>query len=257
MNELVQTKISALPAPISPTLERELRLVTNKLDPALHPGRLSYSISAEFAPSKELRQSLERRAHNIDRWMQPAGPERALAEFKILFDVMAHKDASGESADRITAAYVEALMDLPYFSLVEACTAFLKGAVGDGQWAPKPGEIRIEAQKRLAGLAKERREIKAVLTAQVLPPTTSPERKAKLLEVARHVVKDMRAAGLKAEYERAGKSFEPPPDPAEKTPEQHLAHAEEIGKLPIPLLSESTRKTLGLLRGLPVNEAAE
>lgn len=198
MNLVTNDRTGAnLPTHLPPMTDRALRTCVTRLVPPITPSHTRYSIAVCDAPSDALRQALANRSARIDAWLLPAGPEAATEVYKDLVATMSVPSADKETELREFRGFVEAAARLPLFALTTACIAFRDGKVGDGKWMPKPGQICVEAGKRVAELAKERREIQAVLTAEAKAPVADAERKAQnLAEAAAFVagVRSMEAA---------------------------------------------------------------
>jgi hypothetical protein len=125
--------------------------------------------------------------------MQPIGERGAMREVVGLLSVMALRNASEAEASALMAVYAADLAELPPFALAEACRAYRRGTLGDGKWAPTPGEIYQAALKFMEAPVKERREITSILLAKVEEPQITTERKAELVAEMRRVMEAMRA----------------------------------------------------------------
>ena len=242
--ETLPTKSSAisLPTQLAPQLERDLRVMLAKLDPILEFGRTNYSIKSSDAPSPELRRSLEIRRQRIDHWLLPAGPERAAEEYQMMVRVMAHPERDKQGSKEHVAIFVKDLMGLPMFALVTACQAFRTGKVGDGKWMPEPGLIRIEAERHIGALAKERRELDALLNAKIVASVDSPERRQAAVAAARAKIQSMRDAGRQAELSREELRIR---EARQREAEKHVETAAETEarlKSPVKLSPEILRQ---------------
>ncbi len=204
------------------------------------------------------------RHDEIDRWLGPAGPEFAAEEYHMLCATLGAAALDDDTARREMMGFVEATHRLPAFALKGACGAFRRGEVGDGQWMPKAGQVCIEAQKRIGALAKERRELHSVLTAKIGHDGANAERKKRLLEEAAKACASIALEGLKAEAERGGGLGYKPPEPRVEAyrqgeDEEHykarmLANAIEVGKRPMPKMSDTLLRSMNIQ---PAREAAE
>jgi hypothetical protein len=189
MNALSEIRAASnLPTYLPPRMDHALRTCVTRLIPPITASQQHYAIALADAPSDALRQALATRCERIDNWMRPAGPEAATEAYKNLVVGMAVPNMNDEEAAREMMGFVQATAKLPLFALSGACDAFRDGVVGDGKWMPKAGQICIEAQKRMAALAKERREIAAVLSAEVKQPVPDSEAKARNLAEARDFI---------------------------------------------------------------------
>ncbi len=257
MNSVIEVRASAgLPSYLPAHVDRELRTCVTRLIPPITAGLSRYSIAAVDAPSPSMRQALSIRRDNIDRWLEPAGLAVAGECYKKLVLSMAAPNLTDADAAREMSTFVDATSKLPRFALEGSCDAFLTGKLGDGKWMPKPGQICIEASKRVADLAKERREIHAVLTAEVKEPEANASYKAQNLA---------EAAALVAE----GRSMEQASRTGRLTPEQITeqkiaAHAAELmikygqpDPRPMPPLSPYLRDKLGLRDPVPTTSSDE
>jgi len=246
-----QATSAGLPTFLPAMTERALRTCVTRLDPPIEPGRTRYLIAAASAPSDALRGALDRRRQQIDRWLEPAGETEANQAYKDLTANMAVSACDAETALREHRGFVEATSKLPLFALKASCAAFRDGTIGDGKWMPKPGQICIEAGKRVAQLAKERREIEAVLTAEIKASVPDLDRKARLLAEARNLGASMSMHDAVERARRAGRdvTIDEIPD-ADLSPEARRAHyaarAESFKGLPVPPLSPYLREKYGL-----------
>ncbi len=151
---------------------------------ALRPeGSGRFSISPHTAEVRAgLVSDIVSRVRQIDAWLVPAGDEMAASEIASIFAVMSIKGMGDGEADAMMAVYISDLSDLPYFALAGACKQFRKGQLGDGKWAPTPGEIYQAAQKLMEPPLAEKSDLQAILSAEVQTPQISADRKAQLLE---------------------------------------------------------------------------
>ncbi len=157
-------------------------------------GRFSISPRTADAVSA-LRSDMAARVRQIEGWLSPAGESLAASEVASIFAVMAVKGMGDGEADAMMAVYVADLSDLPYFALAGACKRFRKGEIGDGKWAPTPGEICQEAQRLLDAPLAEKFDLTAILSAEVQSPQVSPERKAELLAEKDALLASLRFSG--------------------------------------------------------------
>lgn len=251
MQALTETTVASLPSPLSPAVARGIAMLVSKLAPPITPSCSTYSIAVADAPSPETRDGLERRMLRLDSWLQPAGPKRTLVEVTALFTAMARSSGDATKADAELNIYVADLADLPFFALSEACKAFRQGIVGDGKWVPKPGEIRIEAAKRVASLAKERREIAAILEAKIVDAAPSEDRRKAVADMARQVAREVSMGGILAERARREERCREEEARDEKARLEREAEQARLNALiaaghqydqPLPQLSEESRR---------------
>lgn len=259
------SKITNLPAVTSlPTLlplpiERGLERAVSRLDPPINPGRTGYEIAAAAAPGPDLRRVLEGRMVALDAWLRPAGPIVAAEQAAMMLDVMALRDADPDASRRWAAIFVSDLMGLPGFAVVKACTDLRRGTVGDGKWVPEPGVVCTLARKAMSGLLKERREIDAVLTAEVKTSVPDPARKAALLDTANKLAAQMSMNRAVEDARLAGRAVDPAEIPdARLSPEGRRERAEkqlaDLKDKPLPKLSPYLAGKLGLLPAIPEPE---
>lgn len=243
MTALTEQRSSAgLPAHLPSSIDHELRVCVTRLIPPISASLNRYSIAAADAPSEATRRALSERQNDLYSWLVPAGPEHANAVYDELVRTMATPAISAEDAPKELETFLRATAPLPLFALRAAKDAFIGGAIGDGKWMPRPGQICIEAQKIAAPWAKERREIHAVLTADISVSAPDPNRKAQLLAAARDMVGGMRAA---AEGAKRGRMT-----PEEIADAKALSDAITQGRAdprPMPQLSPYLRDKLGLV----------
>ncbi len=246
MTALVEQRSSPnLPSYLTPAVDHELRVCVSRLIPPISASLNRYSIEAFDAPSGSTRQALSIRRDNLDRWLQPAGMTEANKAYNGLVASMATATVDDETAVREMQGFIEATARLPLFALTAACTAFRNGVIGDGKWMPKPGQICIEAGKRVADLAKERREIHAVLTAEVKALRPDNDLRARNLSDAAALVAEGRSM---AAASRTGKLT-----PEQIAEQKITAHAHDLmlkhgrpDPRPMPPLSPYLRHKLGL-----------
>jgi len=246
----------SLPTHLPPQIQRGLDIAVGRLDPPITGYRTRYAIAAADTPSPDLRQSLDLRRSRIDEWLRPAGVEHAAEQYRILLGVMAHRDDDAEGARLHAATFVQDLMDVPLFALTKACSDLRRGTVGDGKWMPEPGVVRSLAQGFVTALAKERREIDAVLTAEVKTSVPDPARKAALIETANKLAGQMSMNRAVEDARLAGRTIDPEEIPeARLSPEARHERAErrlaELKGKPLPKLSPYLAGKLGLLLAIP------
>lgn len=207
---------------------------------------LGYEIPASMALLDGQRAYLSRHADLQDRALGAAGVEYARVEIAAMFDVMKIRSADEKTLEERIEIYAGDLASLPAFALSKACADYRQGVVGDGDWAPTPGEIRKRGIAIMEPLAKERASIRALLAAKPAPERENNELRrqaaADLIRNAWKIKIPDRAAALR--------KFGDPPPP--KTPEQITAQeaAEkrlaELATMPTPRLSPTLRASLGL-----------
>ena len=66
----------------------------------------------------------------------------------MFFKCLAVRGATEADAEINLRLYADAIDDLPIAEVSEVLRDFRTGRLGDGKWAPKPGEIRIAVQER-------------------------------------------------------------------------------------------------------------
>lgn len=246
MNEV--SKINAVPGGTPPPIsQRDYLALRVALSASIEIG-LVRELPADRAPSAEIRHALQARAVALADCLRPAGVARAQQEVAALIGL---RPIRGDATDlrAVLAIYGADLADLPLFALSAACADFRQGRAGDGEWAPTQAQIRVQALKHLQPIAKERREIEAVLTARIQGAVASPERRA---QVNAHVAETRRQLGAfsaQAEAEdRATKAARHKywgPEPAPAAPIDHSTPVK---------LSADCRSTLGL-SPLPIEDA--
>ena len=253
MNALTEIRaVAALPSLPSARMDHALRTCVTRLVPPITSSPQRYSIALADAPSEALRQALAQRGERIDNWMRPAGPEAATEAYKNLVVSMAVPSMNEEEGIREMMGFVQATATLPLFALNGACAAFRDGVVGDGKWMPKVGQVCIEAQKRLAAFAKERREIAVVLAAEVKQPVFDSEIKARNLAEARDFI--ARTKSMEAAIHR------PVVSPEKVAEDKAVSDALSAGKpdpRPPPSLSPELRAMLAARGALRPEKPAE
>ena len=154
---------------------------------ALRPeGSGRYSVSPRTAESiAGLRSEIEARVRQIEGWFAPAGRDLTAREVAAIFAVMAVKGMGDGEADAMMGVYVSDLADLPYFALSGACKQFRTGELGDGRWAPTPGEICKAARKLTEGPLAEKSTLLAITSAEIQKPQISAGRKAEIIAATR------------------------------------------------------------------------
>ncbi len=261
MTALAEIVAGGRPPVLSSTLDSVLRFTLGRLDPPFGSsplvgvgGRDPYRLKPDDALTPIQRAALEARLFSLDAALRPAGHVAATEEYRRLTGMKA-PNATAEEIERETTLFVNDTAGLPAFALREACDAYRLGRIGDGEWMPKVGQVRREAERLAAADRKQRQEVLAVLSAKP-SPTENPARKAALLAMARGLVKTMPMEGLKAEYKRTGRTFDeeatrdPQEQRVEESPDAYrasmLQHAMEVSARPMPKASPALRRSLGL-----------
>ena len=249
--------VTGRPPAITHELDASLRFVLNQLDPPFspaplvgHEGLRRYRLRQDNAPSPAVREALRQRLRVVEDTLTAAGHAMATEEYRILCTMKA-PNATDDEIRRESVGFIEGTADLPAFALREACDAFRLGGKGEGEWMPKVGQVRREAERLAMPYRRQLHELRMVLEAEIGPPATStPEgRAANVSRVAAWI------AEAKAEEERAsGRGMS----------EQEIARAKEIDKAveagmpipgPIPKLGLFARKAMsGLLAARPDRE---
>lgn len=197
MNAIVEAKQVSLPSPIDQGLYGSLRYYFNSL--GIEGDRRA--LPADRAPSERVRQALSDRRDLVNQWLRSCGEKHALAEVTAIFGTMSMRTGSASDMRAMMVIYAKDLGDLPSFALTRACADFRQGRAGDGHWVPTAAEIRAVAQRYVADLAKEGREITMVLAARIQAPPASPERKAALAASVAETLRQLSAFSAQAEAE--------------------------------------------------------
>lgn len=166
------------PAPPSQWLERALSLA----EMMIGSGDLKRGTLGEPARGALLKR--------LDELVLALAPCQA-AKIPAILTQLDAMMAPGDAGDALTVAQAKLdlrdLSGLPEFALRGAIEAFRRGAVGDGKFRPRAGEIRLEALTRAQPFARERWRLEA-LKLEALPEPGKPideERRRALAEAMR------------------------------------------------------------------------
>lgn len=141
------------------------------------------------APTAVERRAMRGRLADLAVSMAPAG-DKAIegAIGKLLAGIPAgigHKEAP----ERVIAMFVQALRDLPAWSISSACAAWNRGEYpgyrAEFARAPVPADLRNLALAATEEFDRERQQIKAVLAAEVVPEPESDETRARVVAKVR------------------------------------------------------------------------
>lgn len=236
------------PSPLSRAADLDVSLALN----AEHNGK----IPARAALPAVRRQELTDRARGLSEYLAPARRDEIVRDLSRVFIALACKADDGIDAQTRALVYADILRDLPPFAVAKACADFCTGRAGDKKWAPTAAELRSVAQAHAAPWRREQERIERALAAEVVEEVDYRSKQAGLAH-ARETMQQLRAAvpwGQEGKVD-AAKAQEPadevglsPVQKAEKWLREYSASAK-----PLPMLSESARKSIGLP---PADEAA-
>lgn len=134
------------------------------------------------------RTSLRGRLSDLAVAMRPAETVKIRTLVGALLAGYPSGRAHREDADAVLNMFVQALRDLPEWSISAACSAWNRGEARgrNTSFAPSPSDLRAVALEQTEEFDRERHKIKAILDAEVVPEPESDEKRA---EVAARVRK--------------------------------------------------------------------
>lgn len=125
-----------------------------------------------------------------------------------------------QEARAAIAGYVDALVDLPLWSVHAACQGWVRGeADGDNRFRPSAAELRTLAQRKLMPFRQEMEQIKRILNANVYREPTPEERER---VIARHQQILAETIAVPDDNPHAAQLYQPAPA-APTTPAAHTA----------------------------------
>lgn len=198
MSSIVPVAPAVAPVPISVELDRQVRVLRNKLV----PSGVGYEIAATDAPSDVERAALEQRVVAIARWMAPPLPSWIVKQLMALALVRPPAGGTDDEREKALKITVNVLSDLPQFALAKAFEAAHRGEVGKPAFMPSPAELRVAACRLTDPLSREKRRIQAVLTAQIGPARLTPEERKAVAAAARAAMRQGTAEASLSENAR-------------------------------------------------------
>jgi hypothetical protein len=92
------------------------------------------------------------------------------------------RSQSGSAGDQaaIQRIFAADLADLPLFAVEAACKDYRLGKAGDGHWMPTQAEIRRVAESYCSSAVEEAKDIRNILTADIIPETTIDENRRRM-----------------------------------------------------------------------------
>ena len=128
------------PEPASREMADTLAALANKLE----PGGAKFSISSQFAPDAETRQSLETRQRHMIASMaaaQKSDIERVVSKLMLTFPAMRRSD---QDAAQTVAAYADVLRPYPLWAVRQCATDIARGhGGGNPSFAPSTAEMIV------------------------------------------------------------------------------------------------------------------
>ena len=158
-----------------------------------------FSISKALAPSPEVREGLARRSALVGMWLASSGIDAIRPHIDLMLGTLRFQNESESDAEVRKRAYYLAMCDLPPFAVQAACASALRGKVGTSdKWAPQPGELYTAAIAAMRELEREKRDIDAVLKAEVVdkPEVSAEERAAMVARVEADRAKVVASAAM-------------------------------------------------------------
>lgn len=149
-------------------------------------------IAEVHAPSKTEIVALRGRLGEIARCMEPCETLKIRTMVGGLLAGYPSGRAHREDPDAVLKMFVQALRDLPEWSVGAACSAWNRGeAKGKNtSFAPSPSDLRAVALDQTEEFDRERHKIKAILGADVVPEQESDEKRAEVAARVKQWVKD-------------------------------------------------------------------
>lgn len=96
----------------------------------------------------------------LPKTMQPASVSAASLHISKLFAVMMTPNG-GDFTKAIAADYAEAVQGIPEWAIAEASDDYRHGRIGNGKFAPTPGELAKEARFRFEAYVRREQERRA------------------------------------------------------------------------------------------------
>jgi hypothetical protein len=232
---------SSPPMPAHPRMVAAIARMTNSLDP---DGGHRFAIPEAAAPTDEQRAFMANRVSEITQSLTRAETSALVAELTTLLRVMKLKNGDEGEMSGMLRVYIADLEDLPLWAICEACKAFRRAQVGEGVFAPTPGELRKYAQGLTTAWIEERAKLQRILDARVLPRLTESGEK-RHAEVLAHVRETVAILTRAAERERMPQGQQE--RPRVSTVEEAQGWLERHDpSTPLPKLSDAARKAAGM-----------
>jgi hypothetical protein len=162
-----------------------------------------------------IRLMLERRQYAVTAALQAASRsdlEEQVAGLMTGFPSM--RGLSKIEAQVLVRKYADDLEGVPLWAIRAACSDISRGAIADmnPDFPPSASRVRQQADEHLERLERESKDLRAVLTAKILPPE-NPERTEKI------------KLGFQKLQQRMGsRQYVPPPEP----PPLHAPSADKL-----------------------------
>jgi hypothetical protein len=240
MSQVQTIQINRAPAPQSRADADLLAKYRNALE---RTAAGLWSISDQRVPAGADRQALEARLALLEQSQGRTAPQTIAARVARLFLRFPSSRLTDATAEATIAAYAQDLEPFPVWAIDQALMAAIQKG---GAFAPSSPELRKACERAVAVSRAEAADIKAVLSAEIYRELTPSERE-KGLAMFREVI-----AELKLNEPFSGPTKRPyshiTPDEA-----KHALERLEADKRPLPKLSDSARRAMGLP---PRDEAA-
>lgn len=202
------------------------------------------AIRAAEAPTEQQRAFIQNRVAEISASLAPASSKDLLAEVWAMLRTMAIRNGAPEELEAVVGVYVADLEDLPLWAVSAACRAYRRGDIGNGTFAPTPGEVRKRAKIYLDHWIDERAKLERILNARVIPKYTEHQEKSREAVLA-HVAATVEA--LKATtFRDTGRGAEDTRRPLTIVEAQAALDRYQANPPPLPPLSPRLRGNLGL-----------
>jgi hypothetical protein len=239
MNQIQNIKINRAPAPQTRADADTLAKYRNALE---RTAAGLWSISDQRAPAGADRQALETRLAALEQSEGRTAAATIAGRVARLFLRFPSSRLTDATAEATIAAYAQ---DLEQFPLWAVDQAMLEAIRKGGAFAPSSPELRKACERAVASSRAEAAEIRAVLHADVYREPSADER-----ERARAGFEEL-IADLKLREDNHG--FKRPDQRPLSRPEaQAWLERYAADPPPLPMLSDSARKSLGL----PAKEGA-
>ena len=242
-------------------------------------GKYSNALGSEagldvlrIMPSDEERKILTERAREVQAMVRPisyAGEmqKRAAAALSRMFQSFRNlgvKDA--DTAEKMTASYVSALVDIPQFAIEESCEAFRLGKLtkyyfGEGSWGehdpafcPSESVLALVARAKAKFFEDELASLKKILGAKKATPLLAndrtPEEQARINKQVEDAKAQLAAASAARELMEATARADALARAKEANERIILAEYRSLGLKPMRgktgvLISPSLLKTMG------------
>lgn len=160
----LSTSVNRVPQLLTKEQNDRLSSMLNKVQPEAG----IFVIPSTAAPTDVERASLEKRSKALAFASAAMDRDETVATIAMMMETLKRRNSDADEMTAVLLTYHDVLKDQPAWAVRVACSRFVKGDSGDGEWMPTPAQIRKDAMSIAKPFDEEQAKIRKLLSAKVV-----------------------------------------------------------------------------------------